>query len=62
MRFAVNDALELNGSLNLTTAFDTDISLNIRALYEVATGFSALLETGFGDDTALGLGLRYYWR
>lgn len=62
MRFAVNDALELNGSLNLTTAFDTDLSVNLRALYEVATGFSALLETDIGDGTALGVGLRYYWR
>lgn len=62
MRYAVNEALEVNGSVNLTTVFDTDLSLNLRALYEVATGFSALLETNLGDGSGIGLGLRFYWR
>lgn len=62
IRYAMNDALELNGTLNLTTVGDTDLAINIRALYEVATGFSALLETDIGDNSALGLGLRFYWR
>lgn len=62
LRYAVNDALEVNGAVVLNTLFDTDISLTVRALYEVATGFSALLETDIGDGSAIGLGLRFYWR
>jgi len=62
MRYAVNDALEVNGAVNLNTIFDTDLTLNLRALYEVATGFSALLETGIGDGSSLAVGLRFYWR
>jgi len=62
MRYAVNDALEVNGALNLDTIFDTDLTVNLRALYEVATGFSGLLETTIGDGSYLGLGLRFYWR
>lgn len=62
IRYAVNDALEVNGSVNLNTIGDTDLNINLRALYEVATGFSALLETNIADDSAIGLGLRFYWR
>lgn len=61
-RYAVNDALEVNGALELSTLFDTDLSARIAALYEVSTGFAALVETEIGDDTAIGLGLRFYWR
>ena len=62
IRYAVNDALEVNGMLGLSTVFDTDVTLNLRALYEVSTGFSALLETDLGDGSTLGLGVRFYWR
>ena len=62
VRYAVNDALEVNGMLGLSTVFDTDVTLNLRALYEVSTGFSALLETDLGDGSTLGLGVRFYWR
>ncbi len=62
IRYAANAALELNGSVNLTTAVDTDLDLNLRALYEVATGFSAMVETYLGDGASLGIGLRFYWR
>ena len=61
-RYAVNDALEVNGALELSTLFDTDLTARIAALYEVSTGFAALVETEIGDDTAIGLGLRFYWR
>lgn len=62
IRYSVTNALEVNGSLNLSTTFDTDLSLNLAALYEVATGFSALIQTDIGDGTAFGVGLRFYWR
>lgn len=61
-RYAVNDALEVNGALEVSTLFDTDLTARIAAIYEVSTGFAALIETEIGDDTAIGLGLRFYWR
>lgn len=61
-RYAVNDALELNGTIILSTAFDTDISLALAGLYEVSPGFSAFVETEVGDGSALALGVRFYWR
>ena len=61
-RYAVNDALEVNGAFELSTLFDTDLTARVAALYEVSTGFAALVEAEIGDDTAIGLGLRFYWR
>ena len=62
VRYGLSDALELNGNLFLATAFDTDLLIELRALYEFASGFSGFAETTFGDGTTLGLGLRFYWR
>ena len=61
-RYAVSDPLEVSGSLALSTLFDTDLSFNLKALYEVATGFSALVEAKLSDDTSIALGVRFYWR
>ena len=61
-RYAVSDPLEVSGSLSLSTLFDTDLSLNLKALYEVATGFSALVETNLSDDSSIAVGVRFYWR
>lgn len=61
-RYAVSDALEVNGTLEVSTLFDTDLTAQIAALYEISTGFAALAELEFGDDTALSLGIRFYWR
>jgi len=62
VRYDLSDALELNGNLFLQTAFDTDLVIELRALYAFAPSFSGFVEAGFGDGTALGLGVRYYWR
>jgi len=62
LRYAVSDALEVNGALELATIYDTDLTAKIAALYEVSTGFAALVEAELGDGTAIGLGLRFYWR
>ena len=62
VRYGLSDALELNGNLSLQTAFDSDLIIELRALYEFASGFSGFVETSFGDGTTLGLGLRFYWR
>jgi len=62
VRYAVSDALEVNGALEISTIFDTDLTAKVAALYEVSTGFAALAEAEFGDGTAIGLGLRFYWR
>jgi len=62
IRYAVSDALEVNGALELSTVFDTDLTAKIAALYEVSTGFAAIAEAELGDGTAIGLGLRFYWR
>ena len=62
IRYAINDAMEANASVELTTAGDTDITINLAGLYEVAPGFSALLATDIGDDSAIALGVRFYWR
>lgn len=61
-RYAVSDPLEVNASIELTTAFDTDINLSLAGLYEVSPGFSAFAETTMGDGTAISLGVRFYWR
>ena len=61
-RYAINGAMELDGSINLSTAFNTEVSLNLKFMYEVVTGFSAMLETNIGDGPELGLGFRFYWR
>ena len=62
LRYAVNQALEVNGTLGLSTVFDTDVNLLLRALYEVSPGLSAFVETDLGDGSSLGLGVRFYWR
>ncbi len=62
IRYAVTEQLEANAALLFTTAIDTDLSLGLRGLYELATGFSAFVETVIGDGTEIGLGLRFYWR
>ena len=62
VRYGLSDALELNGNLFLQSVFDTDLVIELRALYEFASGFSGFVETSFGDGTTLGLGLRFYWR
>jgi len=62
VRYAVNDALEVNGALELSTIYDTDLTAHIAALYEVSTGFAALVEADFGDDTTISFGIRFYWR
>lgn len=62
IRYAVNDPLEVNGSINLTTAFDADLALNLRALYELSAGFTAFIETDIGNGSALAIGARFYWR
>ncbi len=61
-RYAVNDVLEVNAALELATAGDTDLNLHLAALYEVTPGFSAVLATDLGDDSSLGIGIRFYWR
>lgn len=61
-RYAVSDALEVNGALEFSTLYDNDLTAHLAALYEVSTGFAALVEAGLGDDTSIGLGLRFYWR
>ena len=62
VRYALTDALELNGAIELSTIDDADLSLELAALYEIATGFAALVEADIGEDTAIGVGLRFYWR
>ena len=62
IRYAVNEPLEVNAALGISTVFDTDINLLLRALYEVSKGFSAFVETDIGGDSSLGLGVRFYWR
>lgn len=61
-RYALNDKMEANAAIEVTTAGDTDITIKLAGLYEVAAGFSALLETDIGDDSAIALGFRFYWR
>ncbi len=61
-RYALNDAMEINGALQLSTTGDTDISVHLAALYEVSPGFSGLVETDIGDGNSFGLGVRFYWR
>lgn len=61
-RYAINDAMEANATVELTTAGDTDITIRLAGLYEVSTGFSATLGTDIGDDTGISLGVRFYWR
>lgn len=61
-RYALSDAMEINGSVELNTTFDTDIILKLAALYEVSPGFSASLGGDFGDGSAISLGVRFYWR
>jgi len=62
VRYALTDAVELNGAVELSTLDDVDLSLELGALYEISTGFAALVEAEFGEDTSIGLGLRFYWR
>ena len=62
IRYAVNEPLEVNAALGISTVFDTDVNLLLRALYEVSKGFSAFVETDIGSDSSLGLGVRFYWR
>ncbi len=62
VRYAINDALEVNGALEFSTVYDTDLTAHVAALYEVSTGFAALVEAELGDDTSIALGLRFYWR
>jgi hypothetical protein len=61
-RYALNDVIELNGALELSTVFDTDLSVRLAGLYEISPGFSAFLETELSDDSGIGLGVRFYWR
>lgn len=62
IRYAMTDALELSSSFIVQTVEDTDVGLNLTALYEITTGFSGLVQTNISDDSSLGLGLRFYWR
>jgi len=62
IRYAVSDPLEVNGRISISTVFDTDVILSLRALYEISTGLSAFVETDLGDGSTLGLGVRFYWR
>lgn len=61
-RYAIDDALEINGAVELTTIGDTDITLELAALYEFSPGFSGFAAVDVGDDTQLALGVRFYWR
>ncbi len=61
-RYAFNDVIELNAALEFNTVFDTDLNILLAGLYEVSPGFSALLQTSLGDDSVIGLGVRFYWR
>ena len=61
-RYAINDALEVNGAIELTTIGDVDFSLNLAALYEFSTGFSGFVGTNISDNSQLLLGVRFYWR
>lgn len=61
-RYAVNNLLEINAALQLSTAGDTDLNLSLAALYELSPGLSFLVETDLGDDSTLGIGARFYWR
>lgn len=62
VRYALNDAMELNGAIELSTLYDTDLTAKLAALYEVSTGFAALVEAELGDGNAIGFGVRFYWR
>lgn len=61
-RYAFNDLIELNAAIELNTVGDTDLDILLGGFYEVSAGFSALLETNIGDNTAIALGVRFYWR
>lgn len=61
-RYALNDVIELNGIAELSTAFDTDLSIRLAGFYEISPGFSAFLETELSDNSGIGLGVRFYWR
>lgn len=61
-RYAINDALEVNGAIELTTIGDTDFHLDLAALYEFSPGFSGFVGADVGDGTQLVLGVRFYWR
>lgn len=61
-RYAINDALEVNGAIELTTIGDTDFHLNLAALYEFSPGFSGFVAADVGDGSQLVLGMRFYWR
>ncbi|MEM7259114.1 MAG: hypothetical protein AAF404_17190, partial [Pseudomonadota bacterium] len=61
-RYAFNDVIELNAAIELNTVGDTDLDILLAGFYELSPGFSALLETNIGDDTAIALGVRFYWR
>lgn len=61
-RYAINDALEVNGTLEFSTVYDSELTIRLAALYEVSTGFAALVETEIGDESSIGVGVRFYWR
>jgi len=61
LRKAIHNALEVNASFIISTVGDTDASLQFRALYDIDPRFAAMVEVGFDDATALGIGVRYYW-
>jgi opacity protein-like surface antigen len=62
VRYALNDAMELNGAIEVSTIYDTDLTAKLAALYEVSTGFAALVEAELGDGSSIRLGVRFYWR
>jgi hypothetical protein len=61
-RYAFSDVIELNAAVELTTVVDTDLNIQLGGLYELSPGFSALLETTLGDNSAISIGARFYWR
>lgn len=61
-RYALNDLIELNATMQLTTIGDTDLSFHVAGLYEISPGFSAFAGTEIGGGSATRLGVRFYWR
>ncbi len=62
IRYGFSEAFEGNATLGLSTLGDTDIGFALRGLYNITPQLSAFAEADIGEDTAIGIGLRYYWR